>query len=115
MSDLDLDPTQLDRYSRHIIMDDVGPEGQEALLDAEVLVLGAGGLGAPVIQYLAAAGVGTLGIADIPLFWGLAELFAGPLLLSADQVEQGVPWVLLVVGALLQAPFAHVALQSRKR
>ena len=54
-------------------------------------------------------------IADIPLFWGLAELFAGPLLLSADQVEQGVPWVLLVVGALLQAPFAHVALQSRTR
>lgn len=53
-------------------------------------------------------------IADIPLFWGLAELFGGPLLLSADQVEQGVPWVLLVVGALLQAPFAHVALQSRK-
>ncbi|WP_128905885.1 SAMP-activating enzyme E1 [Halorubrum amylolyticum] len=64
MSDLDLDPTQLDRYSRHIIMDDVGPEGQKALLDAEVLVLGAGGLGAPIIQYLAAAGVGTLGIAD---------------------------------------------------
>ncbi|MUW15187.1 molybdopterin-synthase adenylyltransferase MoeB [Halorubrum sp. CBA1125] len=64
MSDLDLDPTQLDRYSRHIIMDDVGPEGQKNLLDAEVLVLGAGGLGAPIIQYLAAAGVGTLGIAD---------------------------------------------------
>jgi len=64
MSDLDLDPTQLDRYSRHIIMDDVGPEGQKALLDAEVLVLGAGGLGAPIIQYLAAAGVGTIGIAD---------------------------------------------------
>ena len=64
MSDLDLDPTQLDRYSRHIILDDVGPEGQKSLLDAEVLVLGAGGLGAPIIQYLAAAGVGTLGIAD---------------------------------------------------
>jgi len=64
MSGLDLDPTQLDRYSRHIIMDDVGPEGQAALLDAEVLVLGAGGLGSPIIQYLAAAGVGTLGIAD---------------------------------------------------
>jgi len=64
MSDLDLDPTQLDRYSRHIIMDDVGPEGQKALLDAEVLVLGAGGLGAPIIQYLAAAGVGTIRIAD---------------------------------------------------
>ena len=64
MSDLDLDPTQLDRYSRHIILDDVGPAGQKDLLDAEVLVLGAGGLGAPIIQYLAAAGVGTLGIAD---------------------------------------------------
>ena len=64
VSDLDLDPTQLDRYSRHIIMDDVGMEGQAALLDAEVLVLGAGGLGSPVIQYLSAAGVGTLGIAD---------------------------------------------------
>ncbi|MFB6302485.1 MAG: ThiF family adenylyltransferase [Haloferacaceae archaeon] len=61
---LDLDPTQLDRYSRHIIMDEVGPEGQSDLLDAEVLVLGAGGLGSPIIQYLAAAGVGTLGIAD---------------------------------------------------
>ncbi|MFB6217896.1 MAG: ThiF family adenylyltransferase [Halobacteriaceae archaeon] len=64
MSDLDLDPTQLDRYSRHIIMDEVGPEGQADLLDADVLVLGAGGLGSPIIQYLAAAGVGTLGIAD---------------------------------------------------
>ncbi|ERG98038.1 MAG: dinucleotide-utilizing enzymes involved in molybdopterin and thiamine biosynthesis family 2, partial [Haloquadratum sp. J07HQX50] len=64
MSDLDLDPTQLDRYSRHIIMNDVGPEGQKSLLDVDVLVLGAGGLGAPIIQYLAAAGVGTLGIAD---------------------------------------------------
>ncbi|MFB6113755.1 MAG: ThiF family adenylyltransferase [Halodesulfurarchaeum sp.] len=64
MADLDLDSSQLDRYSRHIIMDDVGPEGQAELLDAEILVLGAGGLGAPIIQYLAAAGVGTLGIAD---------------------------------------------------
>jgi molybdopterin/thiamine biosynthesis adenylyltransferase len=64
MTDLSLDATQLDRYSRHIILDDVGPEGQKDLLDAEVLVLGAGGLGAPIIQYLAAAGVGTLGIAD---------------------------------------------------
>jgi molybdopterin/thiamine biosynthesis adenylyltransferase len=64
MSGLDLDATQLDRYSRHIRMDNVGPEGQRSLLDTEILVLGAGGLGSPVIQYLAAAGVGTLGIAD---------------------------------------------------
>jgi adenylyltransferase/sulfurtransferase len=61
---LDLSPAQLDRYSRHVIMDEVGPEGQGRLLDASVLCIGAGGLGSPVIQYLAAAGVGTLGIAD---------------------------------------------------
>lgn len=59
-----LDPEQLDRYSRHIIMDGVGPEGQAALLDSSVLVVGAGGLGSPVLQYLAAAGVGTLGVVD---------------------------------------------------
>ncbi|WP_232700724.1 SAMP-activating enzyme E1 [Halobacterium wangiae] len=64
MSGLNLDPVQLDRYSRHIIMDDVGPTGQQRLLDADVLVVGAGGLGAPVVQYLAAAGVGTLRIVD---------------------------------------------------
>ena len=55
---------QLERYARHIILDEVGEEGQEALLAARVLVVGAGGLGAPVLQYLAAAGVGTLGVAD---------------------------------------------------
>ncbi len=64
MSDLNLDPVQLDRYSRHIIMDGIGPAGQKRLLDADVLVVGAGGLGSPIIQYLAAAGVGRLGIAD---------------------------------------------------
>ncbi|MFB6157107.1 MAG: ThiF family adenylyltransferase [Haloferacaceae archaeon] len=61
---LSLDATQLDRYSRHIIMDELGPEGQSALLDGSALVVGVGGLGSPVVQYLAAAGVGRLGLVD---------------------------------------------------
>ena len=64
MSGLNLDLEQLDRYSRHIIMDDIGPAGQKALLDSSVVVVGAGGLGSPVVQYLAAAGVGRLGVVD---------------------------------------------------
>jgi molybdopterin/thiamine biosynthesis adenylyltransferase len=55
---------QLERYSRHIILREVGPSGQEKLLAGKVLLIGAGGLGAPAAMYLAAAGVGTIGIAD---------------------------------------------------
>ena len=55
---------QVNRYSRHIIMPQVGGTGQRKLLDSKVLVIGAGGLGSPVILYLAAAGVGTIGIVD---------------------------------------------------
>ncbi|MDI3489941.1 MAG: molybdopterin-synthase adenylyltransferase [Thauera sp.] len=55
---------QLLRYSRHILLPEIGVEGQEAILNAKVLVVGAGGLGSPVAMYLASAGVGTLVIAD---------------------------------------------------
>ena len=55
---------QVDRYSRHLIMEQVGPTGQRKINDGKVLVVGAGGLGSPVLVYLAAAGVGTLGIVD---------------------------------------------------
>lgn len=55
---------QLERYSRHIILQEVGVKGQKKLINASVLIIGAGGLGAPAALYLAAAGVGTIGIVD---------------------------------------------------
>jgi molybdopterin/thiamine biosynthesis adenylyltransferase/rhodanese-related sulfurtransferase len=59
-----LDADQKNRYSRHVLLPEIGIEGQLALLDAKVLLLGAGGLGSPTALYLAAAGVGTLGLVD---------------------------------------------------
>ena len=60
----ELSAAQLDRYSRHILLPEVGERGQEKLLKGRVLLLGAGGLGAPAALYLAAAGVGTIGLVD---------------------------------------------------
>lgn len=61
---MELTEEQFHRYARHLILDEVGDEGQETLLASKVLVVGAGGLGAPLLMYLAAAGVGTLGVVD---------------------------------------------------
>lgn len=55
---------QLERYSRHILLSEIGVKGQKKLLESKVLIIGAGGLGSPAALYLAAAGVGTIGIAD---------------------------------------------------
>lgn len=55
---------QLQRYSRHLFLEQIGVAGQKKILNAKVLVIGAGGLGTPILQYLAGAGVGTLGIID---------------------------------------------------
>ncbi|HEY0115821.1 MAG TPA: HesA/MoeB/ThiF family protein [Allosphingosinicella sp.] len=59
-----LDDAQLDRYARHIVLPELGGEGQRRLLSARIVVVGAGGIGSPAIQYLAAAGVGRLTIVD---------------------------------------------------
>ena len=61
---MELSESQFHRYARHLILDEVGEEGQAKLLAARVLVVGAGGLGSPLLLYLAAAGVGTLGVID---------------------------------------------------
>ena len=66
MSDIkmSLTDTQIERYARHILLPEIGGAGQAKIKNAKVLVVGAGGLGSPIIQYLAAAGVGTIGVVD---------------------------------------------------
>lgn len=59
-----LSDEQLDRYARHIVLKEIGGEGQRKLLQAEVVIIGAGGIGSPAIQYLAAAGIGALRVID---------------------------------------------------
>ncbi len=64
MSDREFTEQQIERFSRHILLQEVGGEGQKKLIDSSAFVIGAGGLGSPALLYLAAAGVGRLGIAD---------------------------------------------------
>src|SRR5580700_10011816 len=59
-----LSPSELRRYSRHLSLSEIGPAGQEKLRASRVLIVGAGGLGSPAALYLAAAGIGTLGVLD---------------------------------------------------
>jgi len=61
---MSLTPQEIDRYKRHLVLKEIGGQGQQALKRARVLIVGAGGLGSPMLMYLAAAGVGTLGVID---------------------------------------------------
>jgi adenylyltransferase/sulfurtransferase len=61
---MSLQPEEIERYARHLVLRDIGGPGQAKLKAARVLVIGAGGLGAPLVQYLAAAGIGTIGLVD---------------------------------------------------
>ena len=59
-----LTPEEIERYKRHLVLREVGGQGQQQLKAAKVLIIGAGGLGSPLLVYLAAAGIGTIGIID---------------------------------------------------
>ena len=76
-----LTPEQVKRYSRHIIMGDVGSKGQRTLMGSKALIIGAGGLGSPSAIYLALAGVGTVGIVDFDV--DLNVLFVSELIIGS--------------------------------
>ncbi len=59
-----LTKSSIERYSRQIILKDIGPQGQKKIIDAKILIVGAGGLGCPIIDYLARAGVKKIGVVD---------------------------------------------------
>ena len=92
-----LRPDQYDRYRRHLALPEFGLEGQQALLDARVLLIGMGGLGCPLAQYLAAAGVGTLGLVDFDvvdasnlqrqLLYGVADIGRPKLDVAVERIH----------------------------
>ncbi len=102
---MDLTRDELQRYSRHIILPDVGLEGQQKLKEASVLLVGAGGLGSPLAMYLAAAGVGRIGIVDFDVvdvsnlqrqvLHGTSEIGPPKLATAADRLKEINPHVTL--------------------
>ncbi len=102
--------TEIERYARHLILREVGGAGQQKLRNAKVLVIGAGGLGSPVLQYLAAAGVGTLGVIDDDIV-SLSNL-QRQVLFDEDQLE--VPKV-FAAQAKLAALNPHITIRPYNR
>ena len=102
---------ELDRYARHIMLREVGGQGQKALRNAKVLVVGAGGLGAPALQYLAAAGVGTIGVIDDDLVENTN--LQRQVIHTYDQI--GAPKVMSAVDAMTaQNPYVTVRPYHRR-
>ncbi len=102
--------TEIERYARHLILREVGGAGQQKLRKAKVLVIGAGGLGSPVLQYLAAAGVGTLGVIDDDIV-SLSNL-QRQVLFDEDQLD--MPKV-FAAQAKLEALNPHIAIHPYNR
>jgi molybdopterin/thiamine biosynthesis adenylyltransferase len=104
-------PAELERYMRHIILREIGGPGQRKLKDAKVLVIGAGGLGAPVLQYLAGSGVGTIGVIDDDVV-DASNLQRQVIHTDASQ---GMPKVFSAQNAMLaQNPFIEVKPYKRR-
>jgi adenylyltransferase/sulfurtransferase len=110
MGEAPLSPDQYDRYRRHLTLPEIGLEGQQALLRSRVLLIGAGGLGCPLAQYLAATGVGTLGLVDFDVvdasnlhrqvLYGTADVGRLKVEVAAERIRAMNPDVSVVVHAL---------------
>src|SRR5438045_6742401 len=102
-ADMNLSPQEIARYSRHLIMPEVGLEGQKRLKAASVLLIGAGGLGSPLALYLAAAGIGRIGLVDFDVvdfsnlqrqvIHGTADVGRKKLDSAADRMHEINPFV----------------------
>ncbi len=111
---MSMDDTQIERYARHIILREVGGIGQEKLLASRALVIGAGGLGSPLVTYLAAAGVGTIGLVDDDavslsnlqrqILHGTADVGRPKVASAIDEVARINPDVAIVPHELRLAP-----------
>jgi molybdopterin/thiamine biosynthesis adenylyltransferase len=110
MTQVPMSDTEIERYARHLILREVGGSGQQKLRKAKVLVIGAGGLGSPVLQYLAAAGVGTLGVIDDDIV-SLSNL-QRQVLFDEDQLD--MPKV-FAAQAKLEALNPHIVIRPYNR